>query len=763
MKNLKKKVLLLIAVVMTAALAGVMSVSAATETLLFADFTDTTVENLPMHNPNAGNNGGRIKKDTTIYYEGATQSGLWSVTGSSSSLNGYYVSDSGIDLTKAGEFPYFVIRFYSSTDNDAFNVLFYNDKSAYYKHEVFVTKSGWQEAYISVADIEKTIKISELEYFCVQKGGWNIVHPNKWTEGRVAFNPENFIYFDSIYFEKTIFDVEPMRDNQLLTVDFSNRNYESLPMNNTVDARNDNDRIRKNTEIYYGESGQSGLWTVTGSNSRLVNYYVSDAGLDVNKAAKQKNFVMRLYASTDNDAFGILFYNTAGKYYHHPVTITKAGWQKIEIPLSLIETKIKVSELSHIVMQKGGWGIVHPNKVVNATDVPFNPQNALYFDRFWFETPLNSAVFDADDSSLAIVDKNGNCNDAKVTEVHFDESQSSLRWYHSGATIRSLQTVNLADVGIDSKKADKVTFRMYSESYDEIVLLAYYTDPADGKQKYVHMVYYFGEDYDNVGKWVEAELDISGIKNFDIDFIGLTINGWGAVHNTENNIYFDKIWIGEKEELTPVFGYKASEFDKRDDVEIFDTISFKFDEHLAATVPCDGVIVKRDGNKVTEFKAWTERNQLFVKTDAAMKFDSSYEVTVTTALKDMFGANLEENKTVTFKTEKPYFAMDEVKLTDASGKALTALPAEGAQVKLSANVINGSDKDKSFVGIIAMYDGEGKLLKVYIGDKKTYDAGMVVQKAVEASGTVVENTAEISAFIWDGFDTMVPYVNPLGV
>ena len=146
-----------------------------------------------------------------------------------------------------------------------------------------------------------------------------------------------------------------------------------------------------------------------------------------------------------------------------------------------------------------------------------------------------------------------------------------------------------------------------------------------------------------------------------------------------------------------------------------------------------------------------------------MKFDATYEIKVTTALLDQIGDVLSGDKTITFKTVVPYFAMDEVKLTDALGKNITKVPAVGETVKLSANVINGSDEDKSFVGIIAMYDGEGKLLKVYIGDKKTYDAGMVVQKAVEVSGAVVAGATDISAFIWDGMGTMVPYVNSLSV
>ena len=67
MKTMKKKLLAMLAVVMLAASACAASVYAEVETLLFADFTDTEAETLPLHNTDATNDGGRMKKATDIF------------------------------------------------------------------------------------------------------------------------------------------------------------------------------------------------------------------------------------------------------------------------------------------------------------------------------------------------------------------------------------------------------------------------------------------------------------------------------------------------------------------------------------------------------------------------------------------------------------------------------------------------------------------------------------------------------------------------
>ncbi len=161
--------------------------------IMFADFTDTSLEMLPMHNPNANDADGYITAATDIVYGGAAQSGKWRVGGSQSELADYLVANSGIDINAVAQCDNLVIRFFSEEETDAFNVLFAStSKNAYTMEKVYVTKSGWQEVRIPLVNvIGVKFSFEEWDRFWLNKGGWNLAHSRT-----------NNIYFDSMWFEK---------------------------------------------------------------------------------------------------------------------------------------------------------------------------------------------------------------------------------------------------------------------------------------------------------------------------------------------------------------------------------------------------------------------------------------------------------------------------------------------------------------------------------------------------------------------------------
>ena len=533
---------------------------------------------------------------------------------------------------------------------------------------------------------------------------------------------------------------------KVMFADFTDKTATSLPMHKTDEegARNDADRIKPVTDIYYGDSGQSGIWSVSGSNSQLKNYYVTDSGMSLAAAAKCNVFVMRFYSSTDSDAFNVLFYKDSSTYKQVAVYVSKAGWQEVTIPVSAIEEKLAIEDFSYFLLQKGGWGI---DKTV------FNQENKLYFDSMWFENRVYNVAADADEGvTLYHTD---NLNLKASTDVVYSDSSSSMCLSTTATSNRSIYSAELSTLNLDSTMYDKVTYRLYSEQKDQVVLTLYYTNES-GASKFKAQTYEFSEDASNIGKWVEVTIDISDF-DYTVDKVGLNYNGWGTSHNGSNNLYIDKIWFGDVEDINGVFSYKQSAYDGAENVGVFDAIALEFDAPPAAAIACDAVEVTRDGNIVTEFDAWSDENMLYVKTDAAMAFDSEYEITVTSALNDQRGYTLDAKTIISFKTASAYLAIDSIELVDTNGDKLSAVPAADTAVSAVAEIINGSDEKASFVAIIAMYDSTGRLVKVSVSNPTEFNANMAVSHELKASDTVTSDTASVRGFLWSGTDTMIPF------
>ena len=532
---------------------------------------------------------------------------------------------------------------------------------------------------------------------------------------------------------------------KVLFADFTSPEAETLPMHNPG-APNDGGRMKKNTDIYYGDAVQSGRWAVTGSNSSLSNYDVAAAGIDLEAAAGCNIFVIRFYSSTDNDAFNVLFYDAESTYYRYGLYVTKAGWQEAAIPVSAIEEDVAIVDITSFVLQKGGWGI---NSSV------FNQQNVLCFDSMWFENRNYNTAMDADSPERGLAVTGASSTITRTSDFAYSDSAASWVWTTSATSARTIKTADFDTLNLDSRQYGKATFRVYSEAYDEVVLLFYYTD-GTGVQKYYRQTYYFTEDDGTVGKWIEIPVQLTD-TGYSLDYIALNYNGWGTAHNVANRLYIDKIWLGETEDINASFGYVSSAYDGADDVGVFDAIALEFDDYLSGDVACDAVEVMRGGNPVTEFEAWSDKKTLYIKTDAAMAFDASYEITVTTALTSQIGRTLGKNQTIRFHTRAPYLAIDTVALVDAAGEELTQIPAVGSAVSATAEIVNGSEAAVRYVILLAMYDSEGTLLGVQMSGETEFEANMAVSHSITASGAVAENTASIRGFLWSGTGTMIPY------
>lgn len=532
---------------------------------------------------------------------------------------------------------------------------------------------------------------------------------------------------------------------KIIFADFTNAGAETLPMSNP--NGNSGAKITKETEIFFGASGQSGRWRVTGSNGTPMKYTLTEAGIDVSEIAGCNMFVIRFYSTTAEDAFNALFY--AGSTYRQiKVTVTKSGWQELAIPMSDITAKFELSELTAFTVQKGGWGTVH------------NKENIIYFDSMWFERRSCNVAASADDSSLMMEKQNSSSGTLELSgDCVYGNSQKSIHWSFNSTNPRSIYTKSFDSINIDSEKYNSVTFRMFSKEADSMVLLLYYKND-EGVEKYTSKIYNFTEEADNIGKWITVTLDISNI-GYKLTKIGINYNGWGTSHTATNDLYIDKIWLGTSENINAVFNCTGSAYDGAKDVNVFDSVSIEFDAYLSGTVACDAVSVTRDGNAVTGFKAWTDKNKLFVKTNEAMRFESVYEITVTPALTDQRGYALaEENNVITFTTAAPYLAFDSVKITDGNGNDVSAVPGEGAEVAAAAGIVNGSETGRKFTAVIAMYDEAGSLLSVKVGEPAEFPANMEFSKNVSAACTVAPGTAKVRGFLISDVFTLTPFGLP---
>ena len=471
------------------------------------------------------------------------------------------------------------------------------------------------------------------------------------------------------------------------------------------------------------------------------------------------------YSSTASDAFNVLFYNAeggTGTYYRYPLYVTKSGWQEVAIPVSDIAVKVPVKDIKSFILQKGGWGISKD------TENGFNSQNKLYFDSMWFENRAVTFIDFTDTTSETLPMHNAAAsNDGgrmkKDANIYYGDSRQSGLWSVTGSS-STLSAYNVpSSVDLDAAaKCDAFIIRFYaSTAKDAFSVLFYAGENATG-------TYYRYPLYVTKSGWQEVAIPVSDIAAKvpvkDIKSFNLNKGGWGIKKdedngfNAQNKLYFDSMWFESASDFNASFEYTASVYSNAEDVGVYDTITLEFSEAISGTIACDAVEVKKNGNAVTEFTAWADGERLCVKTDTAMAFNSSYEITVTPALESRRGYTLKDEITISFTTKSPYFAIDDIRLVDSEGNRLSKLPGPGTDVSATAEIINGSDENEETVLIIAMYDKDNRLVDVQIGDVQSHNANMAVPKSYSISKkvTVTDDTASIRGFLWSALDTIIP-------
>ena len=547
-------------------------------------------------------------------------------------------------------------------------------------------------------------------------------------------------------------------DSRVVLADFTTpAESTDMPMYNP-EARNDADKIIKDTEICYGVAQQSGRWAVTGSNSNLMYISVSDEIR--NNAANCDTFVIRFFSEKPNDKFTVLFGKSeegvfgSGNYYNYNLTVTKAGWQEEEIPVSDIEARCPISEFRSFKIHKGGW---------EATNGNFNKENTIYFDSMWFKnSKLEFLDFTTPaQADMPMHDANSNAR-GKIyvdTTIRYGNAKQSGKWIVTSG-VGLLKPYNLPssfDLGA-AASFDNFVIRVYSTEADDRFNVLFYTgEGGTGSYSQTAVTTRAG--------WQELIIPVSEIKEKlakkgctfeDIKSFKLDKGNWSVTPNYNSVLYFDTMWFENESDFDPTFTYVSSEYDNKSDVGVYDTITMDFNERLSSTVACDAVTIYRGETEVTEFLAWTEGKRLYIKTNEAMHFESQYWITVTESLFSSRGYTLNAGKTISFTTAAPYLAVDAVRLTDESGADVEEPPAAGETIRICANAINGSDNDRSFVAIIAMYDSEARLLAMSEFSPVTAIANMAVPSEISNSCVVAEGTTAIRGFVWDASDTITP-------
>ena len=173
-----------------------------------------------------------------------------------------------------------------------------------------------------------------------------------------------------------------------------------------------------------------------------------------------------------------------------------------------------------------------------------------------------------------------------------------------------------------------------------------------------------------------------------------------------------------------------------------DTVYVEFDTTI---VDFDETMITVDGITAESVTLFDEENQVFeVKLSENLQTEQTYEVVIDGAVTSL-GKTVSD--TISFTTRDKTFYVDGPKVTD--GNAEMELITYGS-AKVSVNVADELNEEKSVEVIAAQYDGDGFMIK-----DKFFNEHLANGQA-DYDIEISSDAQKISAFSWSGIDNPVP-------
>lgn len=257
----------------------------------------------------------------------------------------------------------------------------------------------------------------------------------------------------------------------------------------------------------------------------------------------------------------------------------------------------------------------------------------------------------------------------------------------------------------------------------------------DGKKHTLEVV----TDYQANKKWAYWD----GVKTEVIDIAAnKSTNGklnFYIYDTTEETLYLDNLSVSElaRPEVQEIGTVKSG-----------NSLVLTFNTPIEA-IP-EGLTVKdSSGNAVNG--NWTADATKSKWTFSGTLTTGSYTVTVPTTVTSLDGVSPLEEKTATFAVAADVKDITaDYKILDVNGAELTALPASGS-INITADVRNNSGEAKTpFIGA-ALYDSEGKLLRLAYSNETIPAIGKVINFKVSAEGA-----AKLKIFTWSDLTGLQP-------
>ena len=264
--------------------------------------------------------------------------------------------------------------------------------------------------------------------------------------------------------------------------------------------------------------------------------------------------------------------------------------------------------------------------------------------------------------------------------------------------------------------------------------------------------------------WKLVSVPISGFTNnragsasldYGIYKIDISTNGWETSvpswPSGNHYAYVDAMWFSKDAPTAAELTVTETNYDADGDGYVSadlggdNTFVFETSSQVSKARAYGAVTVKKDGEILTDgYTIDTASDKLNIKFDEKLKYGSTYELTLGTNLCDLYGNCINAAKTVTLNVE-PEFIISDVNVNYNGGKA-------SATAKIKIN----DGTDRNFVLIVTSKNGD-ELKEMAATAKTTVTA---------ADGEITLNTDEISAaegdkltvMLWDGLDTLKPYI-----
>ncbi len=320
---------------------------------------------------------------------------------------------------------------------------------------------------------------------------------------------------------------------------------------------------------------------------------------------------------------------------------------------------------------------------------------------------------------------------------------------------------NYINVWLYNPEVKKSTHEKTLDKISQIILLLRTGQNATNRSE-VHCFRY-GISMNWTG-WKLVSVPISGFTNnragsasldYGIYKIDISTNGWETSvpswPSGNHYAYVDAMWFSKEAPSAAELTVTETNYDADGDGYVSadlgggNTFVFETSSQVSKARAYGAVTVKKDGEILTDgYTIDTASDKLNIKFDEKLKYGSTYELTLGTNLCDLYGNCINAAKTVTLNVESE-FTISDVNVNYNGGKA-------SATAKIKIN----DGTDRNFVLIVTSKNGD-ELKEIAVTAKTTVTA---------ADGEKILNTDEISAaegdeltiMLWDGLDTLKPYI-----